>query len=228
MSGLSSYGYTCYAPDMPGFGASDDPIIEPPDIGWYARLYHTAFTQHTGFESGCHIIGHHSGAIIGTEMGNRAKYGNFARSLTCVRPAILSREQRLEMAKTFLDPFNKPTAAGDHLIKTWDYLRWEGLSAEKDLMLLQREVLDHIRAWKGRSQIYRCVWAYDCAEALQLLHPECKVLGLCAKDDVLWPFFEQFKRVKGVLGEEIEGGNFGPDRDSAGIIRCFVSFVLGD
>jgi pimeloyl-ACP methyl ester carboxylesterase len=211
---------------MPGFGASDDPVSDPPNIAWYAGLYHTAFSQFSEFENGCHIIGHHSGAVIGTELGNREKYGAFVRSLTCVGPAVLSAEQRLEMSKTFLDPFNKPMASGDHLIKTWEYLQWEGLSPETGLELLHREALDHIRAWKGRSQIYSCVWAFDCEKALELLPPECKVLGLCAQDDILWTYFEQFKAVnKTVQGEQIKGGNFGPDRDWTGILRFFIPFI---
>lgn len=225
MSTLSARGYICYAPDMPGFGGSDDPLVEPPDIAWYAGLYYEAFSRHSGFENGCHIIGHHSGAIIGTELGNRQKYRAFVRSLTCVGPAILSAEQRFEMSKTFLDPFNKPVVSGDHLIKTWDYLQWEGLPADKHLELLHREALDHIRAWKGRSQIYSCVWAFDCRQALELLPSACRVLGLCAKDDVLWPFFEQFRMVPGVVSEEIQGGNFGPDLDHTGIIRYFLPFI---
>jgi len=218
----------CYAPDMPGFGASDNPITDPPDIAWYAALYHAAFSLFPGFQHGCHVLGHHSGAVIGTELADRDKYGAFVRSLTCIGPTVLSPEQRVEMSKTFLDPFNKPIAAGDHLIKTWDYLRWEGLSPDANLELLQREVLDHIRAWKGRSQIYKCVWDFDCTKALASLPTDCKVLGLCARDDVLWPFFEQFKTVrKGVVGEEIGGGNFGPDLDCAGIVGFLIPFLNG-
>jgi pimeloyl-ACP methyl ester carboxylesterase len=226
MDALSSRGYSCFAPDMPGFGSSDDIITDPPNIAWYADKYYTAFSQLPSFEQGCHVLGHHSGGVIGTELANRERYGRFVKSLTCVGPTIMSAEQRMQMSKTFLEPFNKPVASGDHLLKTWKYLNWEGLSSDTDLELLQREALDHIRAWKGRSQIYNCVWAFDCEKALGLVSPECKVLGLCARDDVLWPFFDQFKAVgNGFVGEEIRGGNFGPDLDCAGIIQYFVPFI---
>src|SRR5687768_16322517 len=65
---LSSSGYRCFAPDMPGFGSSFDPEADPPSIGWYADVYFTAFARMPDFAHGCHIIGHHSGAVIGTEL----------------------------------------------------------------------------------------------------------------------------------------------------------------
>ncbi|KAF2108491.1 hypothetical protein BDV96DRAFT_605556 [Lophiotrema nucula] len=112
MQKLAALGYTCYAPDRPGFGASDDPDIEPPSIAWYAELYHASFSLLPGFEHGCHILGHDSGGIIGTELANAERYGGFARSLTCIGPTVMSAEQRLEMSKTFLEPINKPVPSG--------------------------------------------------------------------------------------------------------------------
>ncbi|OAK97402.1 alpha/beta-hydrolase [Phaeosphaeriaceae sp. SRC1lsM3a] len=226
MRKLSTLGYPSFAPDMPGFGNSDEPESNPPNIAWYASLYHAAFSALPAFARGCHIMGHHSGAVIGTELANEKRYGSFVRSLTCVGPAVLSAEQRVEMSKTFLEPFNRPDASGHHLIKTWKYLQWEGLSPGSNLALLHREMIDHIRAWKGRTQIYSCVWQYDCAQALLLVPQHVRVLGLCARDDVLWPYFEQFRTVgAGLRGEEIHGGNFGPDLDSDGILRYFVPLI---
>lgn len=31
----------------------------------------------------------------------------------------------------------------------------------ENLELFQREVIDHIRAWKGRNQIYGAIWDQD-------------------------------------------------------------------
>ena len=223
MSSLSSLGYYCLAPDMPGFGESFDPKTDPSSINWYADLYYATFSGLEQFKNGCHLLGHHSGGVIGGELA--AEYEGFCQSLTIIGPTIMSSQERLEMSKTFLDPFNIPVPSGDHLKKTWDYILWEGIP-ERELELLQRETLDHIKAWKGRNQIYTCVWAYDCSDSLKKVSSDCKILGLCARDDVLWPYFEKFKSVRnGVLAYEIEGGNFGPDRDVPGILQHFLKFI---
>lgn len=227
MRPLSVLGYVSFAPDMPGFGGSFDPSSDPPSISWYADLYHALFCTLPDFKNGCHIVGHHSGGVIGSELA--AKYPGFVRSLTIIGPAIMSADDRLEMSKTFLTPFNKPVPSGEHLAKTWDYLRWEGIPEESD-DLMQREALDHIRAWKGRSQIYACVWDYDSEASLKMIQVKggkaCAILGLCARDDVLWPYFDNFKELGNrVTAMEIKGGNFGPDLDTDNIMRIFVDFI---
>lgn len=231
MRDLSSSRYASYAIDLPGFGSSFDPASDPPSITWYADLFHAALLKGlpAAFTSGCHIVGHHSGGVIGTELA--VKYPGFCSSLTLIGPTVMSAEERLTMSKTFGDPFNKPVESGEHLLETWNYLKWEGLAPHIHLELMQRETLDHIRAWEGRSQIYACVWAYDMEAALERItaddHDTCPILGLCAPDDILWPYFENFKAFAGpeVVAKEIAGGNFGPDLDSGLIAVILAKFI---
>ncbi|KAK0649109.1 Alpha/Beta hydrolase protein [Cercophora newfieldiana] len=155
---FTSLGYPCFAPDMPGFGSSFDPpypSIPALSIPWYAAVFLSAFQPHPAFAAGCHIVGHHSGAVIGIEIARSTP--SFARSLTLEGPAILTASERAEMSTKFLSPFNRPVADGSHLVKMWEYVRALGIPAG-DLELLQREALDHARAWRGRTQIYGAVW----------------------------------------------------------------------
>ncbi|CAK7240818.1 MAG: hypothetical protein STHCBS139747_002266 [Sporothrix thermara] len=223
MQALSARGYACYAPDMPGFGSSYDPVSDPPAIAFYADLYHAAFSGLPGFATGYHVVGHHSGGVIGTDLA--AKHGHLVRSLTLVGPVVMSAEARRKQAETFLAPFNKPVASGEHLGKTWEYLIWEGLKTD-DLGLLQREAIAHIRAWKGRSQIYSCVWAYDCAENMAKFSESSRVLALCAEDDLLWEFFDNVQADgKRVVKATIKGGNFSPDLDYEGILKHMLPML---
>ncbi|CAK7222301.1 hypothetical protein SCUCBS95973_004796 [Sporothrix curviconia] len=228
---LTALGYACYAPDMPGFGASFDPASDPPSISWYATLYYEAIkTQLPAFANGCHVIGHHSGGILGMELAsNPDQFPGFVQSLTIVGASVMTAADRAEMAKTFLEPFNKPMPAGDHLGKTWAYLQWEGLKNETDaeIALLQREAIDHIRAWKGRNQIYSCVWKYERMEALDAIPASVPVAGLCARDDVLWPYYGNFRALvtRPIETTEIRGGNFGPDLDPDGILDAFLRLI---
>lgn len=223
MQGLSSRGFFCFAPDMPGFGESFDPQKDPPGIEWYSDIYYEFFSRQIEFIRGCHIIGHHSGAIIGTDLA--ARYPDFVESLILVGPAIMSADERHIMANKTMTPFNKPISDGSHLTKTWNYLIEHGIPSD-NLELLQRELLDHARAWRGRMQIYACVWAYDCAAALIKVKDECGVVALCAKDDVLWPYFENVEAArKGVRCREIKGANFGPDLGTEDILNEFLAVV---
>ncbi|KAL1894356.1 hypothetical protein Sste5346_005855 [Sporothrix stenoceras] len=226
---LTALGYTCYAPDMPGFGNSFDPEEDPPSISWYASLYYEAFTsQVPEFKDGVHVIGHHSGGILGMEFAsNPDQYPGFVRSLTIVGASVMTVADRAKMSKTFLSPFNKPVASGEHLQKTWDYLKWEGLNPDVELELVHREALDHARAWKGRNQIYSCVWKYERMEALDAIPAEVKVAGLCAPDDVLWPYYGNFKALvtRPIETTVIKGGNFGPDLDPEGILYAFLRLI---
>lgn len=223
MQHLSALGYSCFAPDMPGFGESDDPKDVPSSIAWYSNLYMSVFAGLPSFNRGCHIIGHHSGAVIGTDLA--ANHGDFVQSLTLVGPAIMSAEQRRHWAESTLVPFNQPVEDSSHLATTWNYLVEMGIPKD-DLVLLQRETLDHARAWQGRLQIYACVWAYDCGEALKSIPKECKIAALCAEDDVLWPYFENVELVRdGVKKGKIAGANFGPDLGTQDISREFLALV---
>lgn len=223
MGQLSAIGYSCFAPDMPGFGESFNPEADPSSIKWYAEVFHRAFLALDDFKRGCRIIGHHSGGVIGIELA--ARFDGFVHSLTLVGPAIMSAEDRLNLSKTFLEPFNKPAPDGNHLLKTWDYLLWEGISRE-NIDLLHRETLDHMRAWKGRSQIYACVWKYDCAKEMLNIGPNCEILALCAEDDVLWPYFENVGHVQREIATGvIQGGNFSPDLDPEGITKAFMQLI---
>ena len=223
MRQLSSLGFSCFAPDMPGFGESFDSEDDPPDISWYSDLYHAMFTSVPEFNEGCHVIGHHSGAVIGTDLA--ARYGEFVKSLTLIGPVFMSAEERHFMADLTMVPFNQPTEDGSHLARTWDYLIEKGIPHD-NVELLHREALDHLRAWRGRLQIYACVWAYDCAAAMRSVDQSCKVLALCVPDDILWPYFEHVMSVReDVQMKEIKGANFGPDLATLDILEAFLALI---
>ncbi|KAH9902328.1 Alpha/Beta hydrolase protein [Xylariomycetidae sp. FL2044] len=215
-------GYQCFAPDMPGFGQSFDPTPDPPAISWYVELYLGIFQALPAFSRGCHIFGHHSGAVIGTEFA--VLYPEFVKSLILEGPAIMEKEQREALRKTSMVSFNKPVPDGTHWLKTWEYLLDHGGMSREELDLLQQETLDHGRAWKGRLQIYNCVWNHDGPTLFKKV--QCPILAMCARDDVLWDHFGKIQELRPeVPAEEIKGANFGPSRDVRGISRLLTPFL---
>jgi pimeloyl-ACP methyl ester carboxylesterase len=183
----SSLGYTCYAPDMPGFSSSFDP--SPSDIAeikikgtkWFISVFMEAFHL-MGLprdQSRCYVMEHHSGAVLATEIA--ALYPDFVASICLVGSTVMNAEERAAMKEIFFKPFNEPVLDCAHLLKIWDYLSKIGIGG--DLGLWQREAIDHIRAWKGRNLIYGAVWAQD-AERIYM-DVKCPIMLMCAADDVI-------------------------------------------
>lgn len=229
MTRLVSMGCACYAPDMPGFGSSFDPspaAIEDILIrgtAWYVDIFAEAFAAIGILErgSGIHLIGHHSGASLAPEFA--AKHPSSVLSVSLIGTAVMSAPERAEMKKKYHDPFNKPVADGSHLQKTWDYLGNMGVGPA-NLDLYQREAVDHIRAWKGRNQIYGAVWEQDLASFLDVL--ACPVMFVCARDDVLWGYQEKAReRWTDATYVECKGANFSPDLDPETIVEAWLAFT---
>lgn len=187
---------TSIALDMPGFGQSFDPTddqameIEQLGTKWFGDVFIAALKRLDVTKNKLHIIGHHSGASLATQIA--VDYPHLVASICQIGATTVGYEERQRMKATFLVPFNDPTEDGAHLQKTWDYLGKMG--AGGSLQLRQRETIDHIRAYRGRMLIYGAVWNQD-AEGL-LAQVKCAVLVLCARDDVLWEHMGNVKRVK--------------------------------
>ncbi|KAF1815652.1 alpha/beta-hydrolase [Eremomyces bilateralis CBS 781.70] len=230
MQYYASQGYACYAPDMPGFGGSFDPSkaaiaeIEEQGTVWYSATFMQAFEAlglaGNGCTTPCHIIGHHSGAVLAVEFA--ARYPEFVATICLVGPTVMSVEERAAMKEIFFKPFNEPARDGSHLLKTWEYLGNMGVG--EDITLWQREAVDHIRAWKGRMLIYGAVWAQKSEDLYKQV--SCPILLMCARDDVLWRYFGHVHGLReGVQAIEITGGNFEPDRDVEGIAKALSPFL---
>jgi pimeloyl-ACP methyl ester carboxylesterase len=242
---FSILGYPCYAPDMPGFGSSFDPpestIVEITQKGlvWYCELYAGVFGELGLWDekTGVHILGHHSGAALAPQLA--VMFPDIVRSICLIGPTVVGETERVAMREKFMVPFNTPEPSGEHLIKTWEYLGRMGVTSSgacsspptscsaQDLDLWQRELLDHVRAWKGRLQIYGAVWACDSKALFKRVR--CPVLALCAKDDVLFEHLNNVRNVRegdssveiGIVG----GANFSVDRDVKGVSKFWEQFL---
>ena len=136
-----------------------------------------------------HLLGHHSGASLATELA--VLYPTTVLTLCLVGAAIMTRSEQVALNTLINIPFNKPIASGAHLQKTWDYLASHGVG--DDLEFKQGEVIDHIRAWKGRTQIYTCVFEQDMWGFFGRVG--CETMVMCARDDVLWPYVGNVREI---------------------------------
>lgn len=234
---FSALGYPCYAPDMPGFGASfdaDPPPGEENKTTYYSSIYVSALTALGIFDAakgGIHLVGHHSGASLALEVG--ALHPDVVKTTMLIGPTILAPEERQEMVDNLLDiTWNIPQLDGSHLTNYWNYLIKSGVyntsNPAANLDLLQREALLHIRAWNGRNQIYGAVFRQDSVSLIKKI--KCPLLLLCARDDVLWKYFENAKKYRPddlVKLEECKGANWGPDLDAESIAKQLQLWIEG-
>ncbi|KKW91297.1 alpha/beta fold hydrolase [Sphingobium chungbukense] len=198
--------WDCYAFDTPGFGGSFDPAADTkPPMSQYVDWMYQA-VRSAGIDR-CHLVGHHTGACIATEMA--ARYPDLAKSVTLAGPVPLTAEERIEFSRHFGTPFT-PTVSGSYLLDNWDYLR--ALGAHEDVMLFHREMADMLRAWWGRVQSYNAVWGQDFTRFYREL--ACPILIMAAPQDVLRPYLDRAREIRPdarVL--DIAGANFEPDLD---------------
>lgn len=136
-----------------------------------------------------HIVGHHSGATLGTEIA--ANYPNKVLSLCVIGIGLMSPSEQAQWNSKANVAFNKPVDDGSHLMKTWSYLEKSGADAGgkygfgvKDLDFKHEEFLNHARAWDGRCKIYTCVFKVDLMSLF--VKVGCPILNICSRDDVLY------------------------------------------
>lgn len=209
-------GRSCYAFDTPGFGGSYDPELVP-DISYYVEVFLQAINN-TGLDR-FHLCGHHTGACSAVELA--AYYPQRVVSLAMFGPVQLTQAERDEFRRHFSEPF-APTADGSYLQRTWDYLGQ--LGAGSSLPLLHREMVDTLRAWKGRAQAYGAVWDQDFPALLAKV--KCPLLFLCAEDDVLWPYFDRARQAHPDASVAVpKGANFEPDLDPEGSAAAYRTFL---
>ena len=133
-----------------------------------------------------------------------------------IGPVPLTQQEREEFREHFSTPFS-PDTDGNYLTVTWEYLK--GLAGEEaiSLELHHRELLDTVRAYNGRYLTYSAVWDQDFTELYQCI--KAPILLMCARKDVLWPFFDRAVEMRpDARTAEILGSNFEPDQDPDGVL----------
>jgi pimeloyl-ACP methyl ester carboxylesterase len=162
----------------------------PPNIRYYVDVFMLG-VKHWGL-SRFHILGHHTGASISTELA--AVYGDQVLTLTVIGAVLLNTEEQQAYLAAEVHPYNKPVMDGSHLTKVWDQLLTNGEWNVKDL---HEQTLDTVSAWEGRMQAYTCVFNQPAMEILGQV--KVPVLALCAPDDSLYPKFYRVKEIVSLL-----------------------------
>jgi pimeloyl-ACP methyl ester carboxylesterase len=202
--------------DTPGFGASFDPPGWP-SIARYAGWVVAALDE-LGVRD-CHLFGHHTGTNLAAELARR--HPRRVRSLMLLGPALMDVEERSSFRSTFEIPI-APRADGSHLLENWKYARHYNPGC--DLEIVHDEVVNMLRAWRGRAQAYRAVSFHDLGRALR--GQTIALALLSSPEDYFHPRLPLLQALRPDAEVAIVGGeNFPTLSDPAGVAAAIRSFV---
>ncbi len=169
---LADAGLRPIALDLPGFGMSDTPAA-PPDIDAYATIV-PALLDSLGIEQ-AHLVGHHTGAIIGTAAA--LNHGDRLGRLVLNGPLPLTDEERaFFMGMVEREKAWAPRWDGSHLAEQWATRfgaqpEWESLDG------FNAHFVHGLLAGKEVWYAHAAVMAYHHEDALPRLQHECLILA---------------------------------------------------
>jgi pimeloyl-ACP methyl ester carboxylesterase len=211
--------FRAIAMDTLGFGDSDAPEDAPSIEVWATAAF--ALLDTLG-EKEFAVVGHHTGAVIATEMAAAAPDRVRALVLSACPFVDAPRRAKHHGARVIDDV--EPRSDGGHLAELW--ARRQPFYPDGDIDLLQRFMTDALRAGRMAAEGHRVVNRYRMEDRLGQIR--CPTLVLDPTDD---PHAHQAApRVASAIGgsvlREVSGGMVPlPDQmpeTFAGLVRDFV------
>ncbi|RDW58434.1 hypothetical protein BP5796_12364 [Coleophoma crateriformis] len=217
MKEYAERGHDCYAPDMPGFGESDDIDFMPESTRFYVDTLMGLY-RHLKLPK-MHLVGHHTGSAMAMEMG--AIYPDEILTVCCSAPALASREEQKALYAALHEEWSKPKADGSQLMRVWDIMKDYVIG---DLETKVYEVLAACRSWKGRKQAYEVLFRQDKLTFFKQI--TCPLIAMCAEDDVVWPNFHYVQELQPNARREVTSGDIFGSKNVEGTIAFYhVDFL---
>jgi pimeloyl-ACP methyl ester carboxylesterase len=199
---LADKGFQVIGIDLPGFGGSDGPT-EVPTIADYAHIV-PAVLDDLGIDK-ADILGHHTGAIVATEVA--LQFPERINRIILNGPLPITGEER-EFFKQHLAQEKEwaPREDGSHLSEQWKF-RIAAQPGWSDLDAIHRHVVAGAAAWPNAWYAHDAVMAYDHGEAMAKITHPCLVFSNTG--DSIHAVAERSKEMRPDFDWlEIEGGTF--------------------
>ncbi len=202
--------------DTPGFGGSFDPP------GWPRMPKYADWVIETLDELGvksAHFFGHHTGGSLSLEIASR--FPARVKSVMLLGPVAMTATERKEFRAHFNQPFS-PKPDGSHLVQNWNYAYSN--NKDCDLDILHGQVVNMVRALKGRPQAYSAVSFQDATRLIRNL--KVPLMLMSCEGDYFYPHFKEMCDLRPDAEVAIVGGDAFPTIvDSAGVAAAIERFV---
>ena len=202
--------------DTPGFGGSFNPSGWP-SLAKYAQWVIDTLHQ-LGIEQ-AHFCGHHTGGSFALKIAHR--FPQSVKSVMLLGPVVMSAAERTEFRADFEQPIT-PREDGSHMVRNWDYAHLHNQNC--NIEIIHAEVVNMLRAWKGRPQAYRAVSFQDSLALIRKV--KVPMLLMSSPGDYFFPRFGGICAAKPDAKVAIVGGdNFPSLVDPAGVARAIEKFI---
>lgn len=161
---LADQGLQVIGIDLPGYGGSDGPA-EVPTILDYAHMV-PAVLDTLGIER-ADLLGHHTGAIVATEVA--LQYPDRINRIILNGPLPLTADERAYFKQHLaVEREWHPRPDGSHLSEQWQF-RIAAQPGWTDLEAIHRHVVQGAAAWPDAWFAHAAVMAYDHGAAIRKL-----------------------------------------------------------
>lgn len=189
------------AMDTVGFGDSSPLPAEENSVEAWAEVA-LALLDALGVER-AHVVGHHTGAVIGIQLAGSAP--ERVRSLVLSSSPFDDPESRARQrtSRAVADDAER-SADGSHLLELWRIRA--AFYPEGDVDLLERFMVDALKAGPLAAEGHRIVAAYEIQDAVARIRCPVLLLGATA-DPYAYPTLERLRAaLPDAQVDEIEGG----------------------
>jgi pimeloyl-ACP methyl ester carboxylesterase len=178
LMGFLGRDFVVYAPDLPGFGGSEQ-ILDQISVKGLASVM-ASFMKAIELPA-CTVFGHHTGASVAVQLA--CSFPEQVDKLILSGPPCLSKDEQARFRSLLVKPYAMDED-GDYILHAWQKLRSKG--KDISLEISHRELTLSLVAGELVSEVYSAVFSHNMPDLLKRL--DQPTLVVAGREDVMFPY----------------------------------------